>query len=184
MCIQVPCVYLLSPSPSTVIGTFATHGGQTKCHRGLKQLSQVTIKIKNSPPPPEGGEKIHGLNVTETKKKWVEKFKSPIVSRTKPVGRIATRTKRGWTKCQGSTCLSRENHIEAKNLKIFNHFLSISVKKTPKQSTFFTKNSAIFKKNFSLRKKLKKMFLWILPSNIVAKNHLSLNLLCLCYFLQ
>jgi hypothetical protein len=54
-------------------------------------LSQVTI----GPPPPEGGQKICGLNITETKKMWVEKFKSPTVTRTKRVGRTVTRTKRG-----------------------------------------------------------------------------------------
>jgi inorganic pyrophosphatase/exopolyphosphatase len=34
---------------------------------------------------------------------WVEKFKSPTVTRTNCVGRIVTRTKRGWTKRQGTT---------------------------------------------------------------------------------
>jgi hypothetical protein len=61
-------------------------------------MSQVTI----SPPDPRGGRKIHGLNDTGTKKMWVEKFKSQIVTRTNRVGRIVTRTKRGWTKRQGT----------------------------------------------------------------------------------
>ncbi len=61
-------------------------------------MSQVTI----SPPAPRGGRKICGLNDTGTKKMWVEKFKSPIVTRTNRVGRIVTRTKRGWTKRQGT----------------------------------------------------------------------------------
>ncbi len=64
----------------------------------MDQLSQVTI----SPPTPRGGRKIRGLNDTGTKKMWVEKFKSPIVTRTNRVGRIVTRTKRGWTKRQGT----------------------------------------------------------------------------------
>ncbi len=64
----------------------------------VNQLSQVTI----SQPATRGGRKIHGLNDTGTKKMWVEKFKSPIVTRTKCVGRIVTRTKRGWTKRQGT----------------------------------------------------------------------------------
>jgi hypothetical protein len=64
----------------------------------VDQLSQVTI----SPPATRGGQKIHGLNDTGTKKMWVEKFKSPIVTRTKRVGRIVTRTKREWSKCQGT----------------------------------------------------------------------------------
>jgi hypothetical protein len=41
----------------------------------------------------------------------VKKFKSPTVTRTKRVGRIVTRTKRGWTKLQGTipvACSSRE----------------------------------------------------------------------------
>jgi hypothetical protein len=61
-------------------------------------MSQVTI----SPPDPRGGRKIHGLNITGTKKMWVEKFKSPIVTRTNRVGRIVTRTKHGWTQRQGT----------------------------------------------------------------------------------
>jgi hypothetical protein len=61
-------------------------------------MSQMTI----SPPAPRGGRKIRGLNDTGTKKMWVEKFKSPIVTRTNRVGRIVTRTKRGWTKRQGT----------------------------------------------------------------------------------
>jgi hypothetical protein len=36
---------------------------------------------------------------------WIEMFKSPIVTRTNRVGRIVTRTKRGWTKRQGTTAL-------------------------------------------------------------------------------
>ncbi len=66
--------------------------------RGVDQLSQVRI----SPPAPRGGQKICGLNDTGTKKMWVKKFKSPIVTRTNRVGRIFTRTKRGWTKRQGT----------------------------------------------------------------------------------
>ncbi len=61
-------------------------------------MSQVTI----SPPAPRGGRKICGLNDTGTKEMWVEKFKGPIVTRTNRVGRIVTRTKRGWTKRQGT----------------------------------------------------------------------------------
>ncbi len=61
-------------------------------------MSQVTI----SPPAPRGGQKICGLNYTGTKKMWVEKFKSPIVTSTNRVGRIVTRTKHGWTKRQGT----------------------------------------------------------------------------------
>jgi hypothetical protein len=64
----------------------------------LDQLSQVTI----SPPSLRGGRKIRGLNDTGTKKMWVEKFKSPTVTRTKRVGRTVTRTKCGWTKRQGT----------------------------------------------------------------------------------
>jgi hypothetical protein len=78
---------------------FAIHGERNNCHRGLDHFSQVTI----SPSPPEGGQKICGLNITETKKKmWVEKFKSPTVTRTKRMGRTVTRTKHGWTKPQGT----------------------------------------------------------------------------------
>ncbi len=62
-------------------------------------MSQVTI----SPLGPRVGQKICGLNDTGTKKMWVEKFKSPIVTRTNSLGRIVTRTKRGWTKCQGTS---------------------------------------------------------------------------------
>jgi hypothetical protein len=58
-----------------------------------------------SPPAPRGEQKIRGLNDTGTKKMWVEKFKSPIVTRTNRVGRIVTRTKRGWTKRQGTVIL-------------------------------------------------------------------------------
>jgi hypothetical protein len=65
----------------------------------VDQLSQVTI----SPPATRGGRKIHGLNDTGTKKMWVEKFKSTIVTSTKRVDRIITRTKRGWIKHQGTT---------------------------------------------------------------------------------
>jgi hypothetical protein len=61
-------------------------------------MSQVTI----SPPGPRGGQNICELNDTGTKKMWVEKFKSPIVTRTNHLGRIVTRTKRGWTKRQGT----------------------------------------------------------------------------------
>jgi hypothetical protein len=61
-------------------------------------MSQVTI----GPPDPRGGRKIHGLNDTGTKNMWVKKFKSQIVTRTNRVGRIVTRTKRGWTKRQGT----------------------------------------------------------------------------------
>jgi hypothetical protein len=61
-------------------------------------MSQVTI----SPPAPRGGQIICGLNDTGTKKMWVEKLKSPIVTGTNRVGRIVTRTKRGWTKRQGT----------------------------------------------------------------------------------
>jgi hypothetical protein len=64
----------------------------------VDQLSQVTI----SPPAPRGGRKIHGLNNTGTKKMWVEKFNSPIVTRTNRVGQIVTRTKRGWNKLWGT----------------------------------------------------------------------------------
>ncbi len=46
--------------------------------------------------------KIKGLNVTENRKMWVQKLKSPTVTRTKRMGRIITRTKRGWTKRQGT----------------------------------------------------------------------------------
>jgi hypothetical protein len=65
---------------------------------GLDQLSQVLI----SPLPLGGGQKICGLNVTETKKMWVEKLKSPTVTNTKRVSRTVSRTKRGWTKHQGT----------------------------------------------------------------------------------
>jgi hypothetical protein len=61
-------------------------------------MSQVTI----SPPAPRGERKICGQNDTGTKKMWVEKFKSPTVPRTNHVGQIVTRTKSGWTKCQGT----------------------------------------------------------------------------------
>jgi hypothetical protein len=77
---------------------FTTHDGWTNCHRELAQLSQVTI----STPSPRGGWKIRELNDTGTKKMWVEKFKSPIVTRTNHVGQSVTRTKCGWTKCQGT----------------------------------------------------------------------------------
>jgi hypothetical protein len=40
----------------------------------VDQLSQVTI----SPPATRGGQKIHGLNDTGTKKMWVKKIKSPM----------------------------------------------------------------------------------------------------------
>jgi hypothetical protein len=82
----------------TIGPNFTSHNGWTNCHRRLDQLSQVTM----SPPSPRGGRKICGLNDTGTKKMWVEKFKSPHVTRTNRVGWIVTRTKRGWTKHQGT----------------------------------------------------------------------------------
>jgi hypothetical protein len=61
---------------------FTIHYRGTICHKGLDQMSQVTI----SPPPPGGGHKICGLNVTETKYMWVKKVRSTTVNRTNPVG--------------------------------------------------------------------------------------------------
>ncbi len=59
---------------------------------------------------------------------WVEKFKSPTVTRTNRVGRIVTRTKRGWTKRQGTWNFTCELSVAAKNLNkaylISNHVLT------------------------------------------------------------
>ncbi len=76
-------------------------------------MSQVTI----SPPVPRGGQKIHGLNDTGTKKMWVEKFKSPIVTRTNRVGWIGPRKKRGWTKRQGTSLKYRQFLIPVYSFK-------------------------------------------------------------------
>jgi hypothetical protein len=54
------------------------------------------------------------------------------------------------------------------------------VYKDPKKQSFFQKKF----RNFEESLFLKKIFLWILSRDFMQKKHLSLHLLCLCYFLK
>jgi hypothetical protein len=69
----------------------------------LDNLSSVII----SRPPARGGQKIHGLNVTGTKKMWVKSSRVQLsLPTTKGIGKIVARTYSGWNKRQGNPKIS------------------------------------------------------------------------------
>jgi hypothetical protein len=68
---------------------------------------------------------------------WVEKFKSPTVTRTNRVGRIVTRTKRGWTKRQGTGTLyvhSSHMHFTFLPFLTFLSLFNFFILSTPRSS--------------------------------------------------
>jgi hypothetical protein len=58
---------------------------------------------------------------------WVEKFKSPTVTRTKSVGRTVTRTKRGCTKHQGGLNVKAPNFSHAREINTCGTFFPRSI---------------------------------------------------------